>query len=150
MKFKLRHLMLAGFVTSGLLAAAAQACPGMDGDKRGHGPQRIFKELNLSSEQQTQIDALREQMKSGSKELHQKLRDLREKERALIDQYDEKTARSVIAEKADVMQKLDFMRLQNMQQVNALLTAEQREKMRSLMEKRKQKKGKDRREDDAV
>ncbi|MCP5324969.1 MAG: Spy/CpxP family protein refolding chaperone [Oceanospirillaceae bacterium] len=149
MKFKLRHLMLAGFVTTGLLAAAAQACPGMEGGKRDHGPDRMFKELNLTSEQQTQIDALREQMKTGSKEYHQKLRDLREKEMALIDQYDEKAARGVIAEKADVMQKLDFMRLQNMQKVNAVLTTEQREKMRSLMEKRKNKMGKDRREDDA-
>lgn len=150
MKFKLRHLMLAGFITTGLLAGIAHACPGMDGGKRGHGPQRMFKELNLSSEQQTQIDALREQMKNGSKELHQKLRDLREKEVALIDQYDEKSARAVIAEKADLMQQLDFLRLQNMQKVNALLTTEQREKMRSLMEERKQKKGKDRREDDAA
>jgi Spy/CpxP family protein refolding chaperone len=144
---QLRSLILAGFISSGLMVAAVQACPGMGGPEMG-GPgargDKIFSKLDLSDAQEAQIKTLREQMQNDGKDLHVKLRELRQQEMALLDTYDEKTARTVIAEKADIMQKLDFMRLNNMQQVNAVLTTEQKDKLKKMMAKRMEKMKKER------
>lgn len=144
---QLRSLILAGFIGSGLMVAAVQACPSMGGPEMG-GPgtrgDKIFSKLDLSDAQETQIKTLREQMQNDGKDLYVKLRELRQQEMALLDAYDEKTARRVIAEKADIMQKLDFMRLNNMQQVNAVLTTEQKDKLKKMMVKRMEKMKKER------
>lgn len=147
---QLRRLIVAGFLSTSLLAGVVHACPGMEGGPRGDGPDKLFKALNLTPEQEAKITALREQMQTDSKQYRQQLRELHEKEMALLDQYDEKAARSVVAQKADVMQKLDFMRLNNMQQVNALLSVEQRTQMKTLMAKHRDKMRKDRPKDDAL
>lgn len=143
---QLRSLILAGFISSGLMVAAVQACPGMGGPEMG-GPgrgEKMFNKLDLTDAQQAQMKTLHEQMQTQTKPLHEKLRELRQQEMALLDSYDEKTARTVIAEKSDIMQKLDFMRLNNMQQINALLTTEQKDQLKKMQAKRMEKMKKER------
>lgn len=143
---QLRPLILAGFISSGLMVAAVQACPGKGGPEMG-GPgrgEKMFNKLDLTDAQQAQMKTLHEQMQTQTKPLHEKLRELRQQEMALLDSYDEKTARTVIAEKSDIMQKLDFMRLNNMQQINALLTTEQKDQLKKMQAKRMEKMKKER------
>lgn len=142
----LRSLILAGFLSSGLMVAAVQACPGMGGPEMG-GPgrgEKMFNKLDLTDAQQAQMKTLHEQMQSQAKPLHEKLRALHQQEMALLDNYDEKTARAVIAEKSDIMQKLDFMRLNNMQQISVLLTTEQKDKLKKMQARRMEKMKKER------
>lgn len=142
----LRSLILAGFISSSLMVAAVQACPGMGGPDMG-GPGRgdkMFNKLDLTDAQQTQMKTLQEQMQTQTKPLHEKLRELHQQEMALLDSYDEKTARTVIAEKSAIMQQLDFMRLNNMQQINALLTTEQKDKLKKMQARRMEKMKKER------
>lgn len=143
---QLRSLILAGFISSGLMVAAVQACPGMGGPEMG-GPgrgEKMFNKLDLTDAQQAQMKTLHEQMQSQAKPLHEKLRALHQQEMALLDNYDEKTARTVIAEKSDIMQKLDFMRLNNMQQISVLLTTEQKDKLKKMQARRMEKMKKER------
>lgn len=143
---QLRSLILAGFLSSGLMVAAVQACPGMGGPEMG-GPgrgEKMFNKLDLTDAQQAQMKTLHEQMQSQAKPLHEKLRALHQQEMVLLDNYDEKTARAVITEKSDIMQKLDFMRLNNMQQISVLLTTEQKDKLKKMQARRMEKMKKER------
>ena len=110
---------------------------------KGEMSARLCEKLDLSAEQQAKVKNLREETKSETKVLHQKLRELRKEihwlwnaenpnEDAIMAKIEEMSAVKLELKKISAELRLD---------INALLTPEQKAKAVELREQRKERRG---------
>lgn len=114
----------------------AQGGPPDDGGfRRGPGGPRdgmfpMFRNLNLSDEQKAQIKKIMDTAAASDRELHEKMRALRESEPAPFSTtFDEATVRAAAEARAKIDVELQVSRARTMSQVAAILTEEQRAQM---------------------
>ncbi|RCU50958.1 hypothetical protein DU002_06435 [Corallincola holothuriorum] len=142
-----RNLLVLSLATA-LVAPIAMAKPGPGAGK--NGMREVISQLDLSSEQQTQIKALfqaqKEQRKGQKSGQRQQMKADME---ALItaDSFDESKARSLIEQHSQRMEDRMVQRLQMQHQIYQLLTPEQQVQFLQLIEqqrdeKRAEKRGK--------
>jgi periplasmic protein CpxP/Spy len=140
--FTIDGKQLAGLVLAGTLAAGvAYAAPG-DGYRGHHGhgaPMMQLRGLDLTEAQRDQIfkifheqaPAMREQMKN----VRNARRDLAQA--AGGERYDAERVRAAAEAQGKAVTQLALMRAQTMQKVSALLTPEQRAKLKERFERRR-------------
>jgi Spy/CpxP family protein refolding chaperone len=124
-----------------------------DAHKRGgHGKMemlkgKIAKELNLTVDQQTKLENMWKSFKESNKATREQLQDNRKQLRELMktDNYSKAQAEQLIKQNAELEAKLKIARLNQMDEMKKVLTAEQQAKFKELREKRFEKM-KDRRE----
>lgn len=137
MKRRLASMALAAvIVTGGALGAQAfdGAFDGCDGPRDGRtmNPRkhldRMARELKLSAAQKEQIGAIMKAEQEQAEPLRQKMAEGRKQIQAVVDTaaYDESAVRAIAAEQAGIRTELLVSRTRAMNQVNALLTPEQR------------------------
>ena len=129
-------------------AAHAWACPG---GKGGHGHRgghmmhgKMLDELNLTSEQQKEIDQLHEEMRADAEPLREKMRDLKEKMHDLWsqDNPNEDAILSLQRQMSAVRLQLSELRTQMKLDMMEILTPEQRAKFKEMRAEHKGKRGK--------
>ena len=131
---------LAAFLAAASLAAgAAQAAPG-DFHGRGHhgGPMMQLRGLDLSEAQRDQIFKIFHDQAPAARE---QMKQVREARLALAkaaggDRYDEAGVRAAAESQGKAVTQLAIMRAQTMQRVSAVLTPEQRAKLKERAEHR--------------
>ena len=133
---------LAAFLAAASLAAgAAQAAPG-DFHGRGHhgGPMMQLRGLDLSEAQRDQIFKIFHDQAPAARE---QMKQIREARVALAraaggDRYDEAGVRAAAESQGKAVTQLAIMRAQTMQRVSAVLTPEQRAKLKERFDRRGQ------------
>lgn len=135
-----RWLAAASIVAVAGFTSLAQAKPPHDPMRGPVLDGRIIKQLDLTTEQQEKVKALREKHKAareGEREqMRAKMEQFRELERSGASTAELKAQADVIA--AAMSEKM-VERAVHMREFRAILTAEQQVKMDELMEKRRQK-----------
>jgi Spy/CpxP family protein refolding chaperone len=138
-------------VTAIILVVAA----GMAGTMLAQGPGQNFgqgfrhhggwmlrhmtKELNLTTDQQTQIKSIMQAQKGKVQPLMQQLRQNRQAENANITgSFDENQARAFANKQTQIMSDLIVEQERTKSQIYAVLTPEQRQKAQQLMQQRQQ------------
>lgn len=128
-------LLLCGFLR---LSTTLHAQSGPHRDHDGHLEQ-LVKEIGLDETTQTEVSKILDAAKSQHKQLRQQLREARERMHALLEQAEPDEA-TVMAH-ADAVGALETevrkQRLRTVLQVRALLTPEQRTKLRELLRSRR-------------
>jgi periplasmic protein CpxP/Spy len=99
--------------------------------KRG-GEKRWLQQLNLTPEQQTRIQAIRDQEKTASESLRQNMRTARNEMRTLMATASAEQLRQQHKEVQGIHQQLDNQRFETMLKIREVLTPEQRVKMAEL------------------
>lgn len=144
MKKKIWLMVLCGALVLGgsLTALAAPWGRGggeMDGPRRGNGPcrvearqghwERMAEKLDLSAEQQTEVQKLCEANRAQADKLHAKMAEVRRQLRQAVEpkNFDEKALRKLAAEKNLLQTELMVNRARAHSQIYALLTPEQQE-----------------------
>ena len=109
---------------------------------RHHGGwmlQHMTKELNLTTDQQTQIKGIMQAQKSKVQPLMQQMRQNRQAEEANITgNFDENQARAFANKQSQIMSDLIVERERTKSQIYAVLTPDQRQKAQQLMQQRQQ------------
>lgn len=109
---------------------------------RHHGGwmlQHMTKELNLTTDQQTQIKNIMQAQKSKTQPLMQQMRQNRQAEEANITgNFDENQARTFANKQSQIMSDLIVEQERTKSQIYAVLTPEQRQKAQQLMQQRQQ------------
>ena len=113
--------------------------PGGPGGRAGIHP-RMFEQLGLSDEQNTQIKQLLDAGRTSAEESFAKIKTADEQNRALAEQdtFNEDQARQLIAAKKSVESEIELARLRTDNAVYNLLTAEQKAKFKELRTSRPQ------------
>ena len=162
MKQKLIITALTIFLLAGgSLAANARECDGTgygprtmseseygQNDWRGHHRQdrreMVAEVIGLSEEQQEQIEAIREEERSGNEALRGKIREYRGQIRELtnVGTFDEKAIRAIAGEKAEIQVELAVAKARVHSRIHAIMTPEQQELALKLRSVRKDKRGK--------
>jgi protein CpxP len=108
--------------------AGCENGPGVMKEGRSHRQERMAAVLGLSTEQQQQMTALREEGQAAMQPLREALAANREKVRALVnaESFEENAVRSLAAEEATTRTELLVVRTRMQQQIHALMTPEQR------------------------
>ena len=102
---------------------------------RGGGMKQLFQQLNLSSEQSQQIEAIQEQFKTENETLRQQMQTQHQEMRSLMaSDATSEQLRSQHQQVQDLHQQLGNNRFETMLQVREVLTPEQRTQMAELME----------------
>jgi len=120
---------------SGIAAGEpADGYPGEYGMRSERHFDRLAEVLDLTAEQQEQIKSIRAAEREKDAPLRQQLREEREKMRALIAShpFDEAAVRSLAAGQAETRTELIVSHARVRNQIDALLTPEQREKAKNL------------------
>lgn len=101
--------------------------------------QHMTKELNLTTDQQTQIKSIMQAQKSKVQPLMQQMRQNRQAESANITgNFDENQARAFANKQSQIMSDLIVEQERSKSQIYAVLTPEQRQKAQQLMQQREQ------------
>jgi len=101
--------------------------------------QHMTKELNLTTDQQTQIKSIMQAQKSKTQPLMQQMRQNRQAESANITgNFDENQARTFANKQSQIMSDLIVEQERTKSQIYAVLTPEQRQKAQQLMQQRQQ------------
>jgi Spy/CpxP family protein refolding chaperone len=112
------------------------------GGFRHHGGwmlRHMTKELNLTTDQQTQIKGIMQAQKSKVQPLMQQLRQNRQAENANITgSFDENQARAFANKQSQIMSDLIVEQERTKSQIYAVLTPEQRQKAQQLMQQHEQ------------
>jgi Spy/CpxP family protein refolding chaperone len=128
--------MMAAMTLTALLATSAAYSMGPGGHGRGGGPDltKLATVLKLTETQQTQIQAIQEAERTKMKTLFDALKEKRDLLRTAGEgtTFDEATVRALAAALAQQETELTVARVKTKTQVNAILTAEQRELLKSL------------------
>ena len=131
-------LVLGGSLTA-LAAPWGRGGGQMDGSRRGHGPclvearqghlERMAGKLDLSAQQQAEVQKLCEAKRAEAGKLHARMAEVRRQLRkaAAPKNFDEKALRKLAAEKNLLQTELMVNRARTHSQVYALLTPEQQE-----------------------
>jgi Spy/CpxP family protein refolding chaperone len=103
---------------------------------RGHMIERIFERLDLTDDQQEAVHNTMMGHREQTRQLHEeKIAKRRALGQAIhADFFDESAVRQAAADVAAVDADLAVMRAQMFQEINKVLTAEQRERMKELIE----------------
>ena len=128
-------------VLSLILTSFALAGPGGPGHRRGMGPE-MLKLLNLSPEQQNELNKLKAETGSGMGKLREEKKKLREKmQAAFLTEGDdnEKELRDLHKEKLALKMKMATARFEKMLAVRRVLDSEQRKTFHKLMREKRQK-----------
>lgn len=115
--------------------------PGGRGGPRGGD--RIFRQLDLTDAQKTQIKALHEKQRDEAKANHDQLRAIREQMRPLIENsaFDETAVRALLAKETQLMTEMQVVDARTRNAVFNLLTTEQKAKLAELRSKREAHRG---------
>lgn len=116
------------------------AQPGHRGGKKGHGEQleKLAEKLNLTEQQKTQINTLRENFKKDHEAQLNEMKSLREQMKALKGTGDTEKAAQLREKMKATKQTLNADREKLQQQIAALLTQEQRQQLEQLKAERKE------------
>lgn len=143
--------LVAAIMTGGVCSAHAseEAFDGCDGPRAEHKMNhqkrldRMAKVLKLSASQKEQVGAIMKAEQEQTEPLRQKMADERKQIQAVVNAttYDESAVRAIAAEQAKIRTELLVSRTRSMNQVNALLTPEQRELAQRLLDSRPGKHG---------
>ncbi len=120
--------------SEGFRVAQEQSEPGMR--KRGRKGQQWMQELNLSSEQQQSIQAIKEKYKGQMQGDREKMRQLKTEMQQFMVNGSKDDIRTTHQQIQEYRQKKANARLEMMLEVRDVLTPEQREKMAELKEQR--------------
>ena len=138
-----RNLIIASILASGIgLAGVAHACGGPGGHFRdGHKGDRmmhVMKKLDLTDEQKQAVrsikDESQEQMASKRDEMSDIRKALHEQQSA--ETYDAAKVRELADARANIMSDMTVQKVETMNRIRKQLTAEQREKLDHIKEKR--------------
>jgi protein CpxP len=116
------------------LTAAAQMSPGERSDHSGRILQRMTAELNLTDSQQTRIKTILDTEKAKIQPLRQQLRQNRSAQTSNTGTFDEAQVRAYAVKQAQLRADLTVERERTKSQIYAVLTPEQRDKARSLLQ----------------
>ena len=114
--------------------------PGGQGDRRGDRDRRgkFMEELNLTTEQQEQIQAIREKYRP---QMEERRETLRKEQEILQEMMTGNASRDAILRQhqkvASLRQELGNLRFQSMLDTREVLTEEQRQKFAQMMEERR-------------
>jgi Spy/CpxP family protein refolding chaperone len=128
---KMRHLLCA--TTVALLLPFSGSALAEPGDRMG----RMFEQLNLSAEQQQQIESIHEQRKASSEGLREQMRAAKEEMRSL--QASNASAEQMRQQHQKIQQlhqQMSDQRFETMLQVREVLTPEQQAKLAELKPER--------------
>lgn len=131
-------------VAAGMAGTLLAQGPGQNFHRgfRHHGGwmlQHMTKELNLTTDQQTQIKNIMQAQKSKTQPLMQQMRQNRKAEEANITgNFDENQARTFANKQSQIMSDLIVEQERTKSQIYAVLTPEQRQKAQQLMQQRQQ------------
>ena len=136
------RVILIALAATAALAITPTLLPAQRGDGhgshhgRGHMIERLFERLDLTDDQK---EAVHNTMMEHREQTRQLREEKTAKRRALgetihADFFDESAVREAAAEVAAVNADLAVMRAQMFQEINKVLTTEQRERMKELME----------------
>ncbi|HXD34329.1 MAG TPA: Spy/CpxP family protein refolding chaperone [Pyrinomonadaceae bacterium] len=102
----------------------------------GLGP--LGRDLNLTDEQKAQIKTIRENFEAGTKDLHEQMRALHEKEGdPFSGTFNEAEVRSAAEARAKIDVELAVAHAKMMSQIGAVLTAEQKTQLASRRHERR-------------
>ena len=131
--------LAAFFAATALAAGAAQAAPGGFHDRGHHGgPMMQLRGLDLTEAQRDQIFKIFHDQAPAAREQMKQVREARLAlgKAAGGDRYDEAGVRAAAEAQGKAVTQLAIMRAQTMQRVNAVLTPEQRAKLKERAEHR--------------
>lgn len=118
-------------------------CMGMDGHHKGKkgGEMKFLKKLDLTPEQQTQVEAIKELSKSDKKALRKNVKNAKKELRDTVkaDTFNEQAIRDASKTLSASMEEMAVFRGKRFSEIRAILTPEQIEQ---LAEMRAQHKGK--------
>jgi Spy/CpxP family protein refolding chaperone len=100
--------------------------------------ERLARDLNLSAEQQTRARAVREKFKPQVQALMEKMRPLHEQLRALLEaeRVDLGAVKAKLTEISAAQVEMRLLHIQERLEFQTLLTAEQKTKLRALMQEK--------------
>jgi protein CpxP len=133
--------LIAMFLLLGLTAlpVLAQPQPGRRFERLEERKGRLIEELNLSPQQQQQLEAIRQQRRGEIENLKQRMQQLRqEMDQLLSTNAPESSIRAKFTEIQAVKQKMAEVRFEQMLATREILTPEQRVKFRELMSRRRE------------
>lgn len=137
-------LLAVAFVAFSRTPQDRQGPPRGDGDfhgRRGPGGDGLGplgRDLNLTDEQRAQIKTIRESFEASTKELHEQLRALHEKEGdPFTITFNEAEVRAAAEARAKIDVELNVARAKMMSQIGAVLTAEQKTQLASQRQERR-------------
>ena len=139
--FTISRKQLAGLVLAGSLAAgAAYAAPhdGLRGHEGRGGPMMQLRGLDLTEAQRDQIFKIFHEQAPAMREQMKAMRDARRElaQAAGGERYDAERVRAAAEAQGKAVTQLALLRAQAMQKVSAVLTPEQRAKLKERFEKR--------------
>ena len=141
--------LLAGVLSTAAIAGPHGYHDGQEFSGKHHERmmKKIIKKLDLSEEQQASIAALKEQHKVEGAPLRERMRANRQamKESSRYDNYDPEVIATLAAEQGKLSEQKAIIRAAHRHEFQSLLTAEQREKMQAMKDKRSERR-KDRKE----
>lgn len=109
---------------------------------RGNRMEKLLQQLDLTSEQSQQIEAIQEQLSSENEALWQQMEDNRQQmETLLSNNASNEELRQRYQQLQSLRQQLSDNRFENMLQVRDVLTPEQREQMTQIMEQNRERRG---------
>ncbi len=130
---KIRHLLCATAVAFALFLPFAESALAKPGSRMD----RMFDQLNLSTEQQQEINSIREQRKASSEGLRQQLRTAMEEMRSLqASNASESELRQHHQKIQQLHQQMGNQRFETALEIREILTPEQREKLAQLKPER--------------
>lgn len=132
--------LMAVFLLCGLTALPVVAQPhsGRGFERLEERKGRLIEELNLSPQQQQQLEAIRRQRRAELENLKQRMQQLRqEMDQLLSSNAPEASLRAKFAEIQAVKQKMAEVRFEQMLATREVLTPEQRVKFRELASQRR-------------
>jgi Spy/CpxP family protein refolding chaperone len=112
-----------------------------DGAGRGHGPHGFerggmranpFDSLNLTADQQSRIQAIRQQFESQTASLRQQAQTLREQMRTARQNNDQATIASLRQQEQTLRQQMSTYQQQMRSQIEQVLTAEQKARLEAM------------------
>lgn len=131
--------LMAGLLSVFAFIGVTHAQPGMhhDADKHSRMFERMAKRLDLTEEQQTAVEQLRDQFYAEQEPLKEQLHATREELNGLstIDNYDEDAVAELADQLGEVTKELAVGHLSFRNQLQLLLTEEQRAKMAEFHKK---------------
>lgn len=134
-----RVTQTSSIISSGKIAQASSDAPGFRKGRRGkRGMKKIFQELNLTTEQQERIKAIRQESKENNSSLRQEMRQAKEEMGKLMASDTNDSELRQQHEKIQSLKKeLGNKRFETMLKIRQELTPEQRTKMAELKQQRR-------------
>jgi periplasmic protein CpxP/Spy len=103
---------------------------------------KMMESLNLTDDQKTKLDAIKQETKSQMKSLHEQMRSLRTEMKTLVhsDKMDEKKMNALINKKKELVAEKTKIKLQSKNKMYNLLNPQQKQQFNTMLNQWKQKK----------